>query len=145
MGASLDRRRHQSSLPIPSTDLFQSWQPPLLANTLFRQPQNELSPFHEGFENFLAHVASDNVPIILLHDYRLGSSDDRTHFFWMLHDVLDLRCNLFGRIFIDSKPSHWLIGIALLIEKKVRNATFLCRDDRQAGRHRLDERIAHAL
>src|SRR3989344_7505796 len=93
----------------------------------------------------LAHVFRDDVPIIFFDDHRSSGRDDRAHLFRVFHDVLHLLRNLLGRIFVDREARYRFPLIALLIEKKVGDATLLSRDNRKPRGHGFYERVPHAF
>src|SRR3989344_1347623 len=95
-----------------------------------------LSPAPKGFKTLLFHVPRDEVPIVLLYHHGFCRRNDVSDLLGTGHDFSYRPRNLLRRILVHRPTGYRLIGITFLIEKEIRDAALLSRDNGQLRRHR---------
>src|SRR3989344_3950453 len=117
-----------------------------LAKTRQGKYPNGLSPvYREWFENLLAHVCSNEIPVIFLFRKCLGVLDDACRKSRIFHIFLHRQDDRRGVANVAKKSRRLHVGIANGIGEKIRNATDRCGNDGNSGRERFHECASHTL
>src|SRR3989344_3453845 len=89
------------------------------------------------------HFSSNHIPVVAREDRSAGTCNYSKCFILEVKYVLDLFRYLLRTIGIDRPPGRLMSWIPLRIEQEVRDSSLLRGNDREPGRHRLNEGIAH--
>src|SRR3989338_3687001 len=86
-----------------------------------------------------AHLFGDEIPIILFDNELMSVFDRLPHLVRVRENMLDCLRYLRWRVLVHRPTGCLLTWIPLRIEEEVGDTTFLCRDNGQPCRHRLNE------